>query len=234
MKCLAIDTSTERMSLALQAQGQVWTHDGVGGQQSSASLIPSIMGLLRQAGVALPQLDAIAFGQGPGAFTGLRTACAVAQGLALGANLPLLPIDTLMCVAEAARGEHTRVMSVMDARMGQVYASACAWEAQAWQVVQAPMLTTAAALALPAEWSATSVVLAGNAQAAHAEGLQHLLGAGVQGLEQWPTASAMLRLAALAWQRGEAVPPELALPVYVRDQVALTTLERAAVKAASA
>lgn len=234
MKLLAMDTSTERMRLALQVQDQVWTHDGVGGQASSASLIPATLALMAQAGLTLPQLDAIAFGQGPGAFTGLRTACAVSQGLALGAKLPLLPIDTLMCVAEAACPQGPRVMSVMDARMGQVYAAAYAWEGQAWRVVQAPMLTTAAALAWPLAWHGQSFVMAGNAAPAHAAGLQHLLDAGAQAVSQWPTATAMLRLAALAWQRGEAVSPELAHPVYVRDQVALTTAERAALKAASA
>lgn len=234
MKLLAIDTSTERMSLALQVQDQRWSHDGAAGQQSSASLIPAILALLAQAGLALQQLDAIAFGQGPGAFTGLRSACAVAQGLALGANLPLLPIDSLLCVAEAACPRGQRVLSVMDARMGQVYAAAYAWEGQAWRIVQAPTLTTAAALAWPLAWHGQAIVLAGNAAQAHAAGLQHLVDAGADMQMQWPTATAMLRLAALAWQRGEAVSPELAAPVYVRDQVALTAAERAALKAASA
>ncbi|NBX56817.1 MAG: tRNA (adenosine(37)-N6)-threonylcarbamoyltransferase complex dimerization subunit type 1 TsaB, partial [Betaproteobacteria bacterium] len=158
----------------------------------------------------------------------------VAQGLALGAKLPLLPIDSLMCVAESACPLGPRVMCVMDARMGQVYAAAYAWQGPAWQVVQKPMLSTAAALTCPIEWQDQPFVLAGNAPEAHAAGLQHLVDAGARVQAQWPTATAMLRLAALAWHRGEAVTPERALPIYVRDQVALTSLERAAAKVASA
>jgi tRNA threonylcarbamoyladenosine biosynthesis protein TsaB len=104
VKLLAIDCSTERMSVALAQGERRWTHAGAGGAQASAALIPAIMGLLDEAQLPLKELDAIAFGQGPGAFTGLRTACAVAQGLALGAALPVVAIDTLLLLgATAAR-----------------------------------------------------------------------------------------------------------------------------------
>ena len=121
MKLLAIDCSTERMSVALAQGERRWTYEGGGGAQASAALIPAIMGLLDEAQLSLKELDAIAFGQGPGAFTGLRTACAVAQGLALGAKLRLLPIDSLLMLAHAALSSNpqsSRVLSVLDARMG--------------------------------------------------------------------------------------------------------------------
>src|SRR5436190_7898030 len=121
MTLLAFDTATERMSIALAAGGTVWEHEAIGGEgagQASAALIPAILALLARAGVTLAELDAIAFGRGPGAFTGLRTACSVAQGLALGAGKPVLPIDTLLAVAEDARASRDalRVWVAMDAR----------------------------------------------------------------------------------------------------------------------
>ena len=106
-KFLAFDTSTDRLSIAVTDGVRVWQHSAVGGAQASSTLIPAILALLAEAGVQLGELDAIAFGRGPGSFTGLRTACAVAQGLAFGARngagMPVLPIDTLMAVAEEAR-----------------------------------------------------------------------------------------------------------------------------------
>src|SRR5690348_11811729 len=118
MKLLAFDTSTEVMSIAVAHGAQLWQHTGAGGAQASSTLIPAIQALMAQAGLQFEQLDAIAFGRGPGSFTGLRTACSVAQGLAFGAsarllpgaNVPsqvrVLPIDTLLAVAEEARCQH--------------------------------------------------------------------------------------------------------------------------------
>lgn len=97
---LAFDTSTEQLSVAVQRgrDGQRFAHTGAGGAQASATLIPTVQALLAQAGLALGELQAIVFGRGPGSFTGLRTACSVAQGLAWGAGLPVLPVDTLLAV----------------------------------------------------------------------------------------------------------------------------------------
>lgn len=234
MKLLALDTSTERMSLAVQHGDVCLSHEGQGGALASASLIPEVMALLAQADLKLTDLQAICLGQGPGAFTGLRTACAVAQGLALGAGLPVLPIDTLLCVAEAARHEGERVLVVMDARMGQVYAGAYAWQDGQWRTLQAPYLASPLDVQRPPEWASTAFVLAGNAwlQPALQAELQHLQPSSTCAV--WPQATALLRLGAAAWARGEAVAPDAALPVYVRDQVALTTAERTALKAVSA
>ena len=142
---LAFDTSTEALAVALQGPGGQRLWNGEGGAQASALLLPTVQQLLDEAGLQLVDVDAIAFGQGPGAFTGLRTACAVAQGLAFGADKPVLAIDSLLIVAEDARADQgfppvLEVAVAMDARMGELYAARYRWAAQGWQVLQAPGL----------------------------------------------------------------------------------------------
>ena len=209
-------------------------------------MIPQTLALLNEAGLALTDLHAVVFGRGPGAFTGLRTACSVAQGLAFGADLPVLPIDTLLAVAEEARVANaatgaapvTRVLAVMDARMAQVYAAAYEFTPDAhaaagtWRCVQAPELHSPDTLHWPADWSQDSFIAAGNAWPVYAGRWPAALTAlQVMAL---PTAAALLRLAPAAWAAGEAVPPEEALPLYIRDKVAQTTDERMVIKAQQA
>jgi tRNA threonylcarbamoyladenosine biosynthesis protein TsaB len=232
MKLLAIDTSTDRMSLAVQNGAHVVTHQGAAGAQASAHLIHAVLDLLQQANVSLPSLQAIAFGQGPGAFTGLRTACSVSQGLALGLNIPLVPIDTLLCVAQSAEPVHTKVMSVLDARMGQVYSAAYERTSAGWSTVDKPMLSRPDELRWPAQWQDQPMLLTGNAVNSLAQELQHLQHPQVSVQEQWPDARAMLTLAAAAWQRGECVAAADAAPIYIRDEVARTTAQRLADKQA--
>jgi tRNA threonylcarbamoyladenosine biosynthesis protein TsaB len=222
---LAFDTATDHMSIALQAHGEVWVHEGAGGAQASANLIPAILSLLAQADLALRDLTAIAFGRGPGAFTGLRTACSVAQGLAFGAGLPVLPIDSLCAVAEDARLSDApqETWVAMDARMGEIYAACYAFDGVDWLTVSAAALMTPAAL--NAAWQeAPPRAVAGSALTVFADQLN------VAGAfccpAALPGARAMLPLAQRLWQHGGAVDAALALPVYVRDKVAQTTLER--------
>jgi tRNA threonylcarbamoyladenosine biosynthesis protein TsaB len=228
---LAFDTATENMSIALAVGGRVFTHEGAGGALASARLIPAIMALLNEAGVQLKELDAIAFGRGPGAFTGLRTACSVAQGLAFGAGKPVLPIDSLLTVAEDARigaADH-RVWAVMDARMDEIYAAQYAHRAGQWQVLDAPRLTTPAAL--NERWRAEAPqCVAGNALLVFAQRLQ--TGAALLFPDALPRACAMLPLALALWRQGGALDAALALPLYLRDKVAQTTLEREAARSA--
>jgi len=211
-KLLAFDTSTETMFIAVANGEQVWQHTGEGGAKTSATLIPAIMALLREANVQLADLDAIVFGRGPGSFTGLRTACSVAQGLAFGADVKVLPIDTLLAVAEDARFEHgvNRVVAVLDARMGEVYSAAYAFAAGQWHVESDIQLGKPEALQI------SNGVAVGNFAPAN--------------LAAMPTATAMLRLAPAMLVAGLAVPADQALPLYVRDKVAQTTLEREAIK----
>ncbi len=225
---LAFDTSTETLSVALAwtagGQAQEALQESEGGREASATLIPTVQALLAQAGITLADLHTLVFGRGPGSFTGLRTACAVAQGLALGAQRPVLPVDTLMAVAEDARARHgcTQVLAALDARMGEVYACAYRHGASGWQAQGEVTLGPPESLVLP-----PGFVLAGNVQTAYGERLP------APALPARPCASALLRLAPALLAAGQALPADQALPLYVRDKVAQTTAERDAAKAAA-
>ena len=230
-RVLALDTATERLAVALAAPGGPWCVDAPGGAAASATLLPQVQHVLAQAGLAMAALDFIAYGRGPGAFTGLRTACAVAQGLGYGLNRPLLGIDSLLIVAEDARtqaagGEGFSVGVAMDARMEEAYAAAYRWQAGAWQVLHAPALYTLPAL--NAAWAGLRLqALAGTAWLAFGSRLVTLPGATL-----WPQevgrAAALLRLALQAAAAGKGIAAADALPLYLRDKVAFTTAERSA------
>ncbi len=226
-RLLAFDTSTDTLSVAVQHGDRVVAHTGAGGARSSTTLIPLIRELLAEAGLVLAGLDAIAFGRGPGSFTGLRTACAVAQGLGFGAGVRLLPVDTLRAVAEEARHRFgaTRVVAVLDARMDQVYAALCDLNVKAGADDGEVRLLAPEEVSVPAGFA-----LAGNAFAAYGERLP----AAVARHEVLPTATAMLRLAPALLAAGRDVAPADARPIYVRDKVAQTTEEHVALKAAAA
>jgi tRNA threonylcarbamoyladenosine biosynthesis protein TsaB len=276
LKFLAFDTSTDRLSVALTDGARVWQHSSPGGALASTQLIPAILALLAEAGLTLGELDAIAFGRGPGSFTGLRTACAVAQGLAFGANqgagIAVLPVDTLMAVAEEARfaqfgaagdgagaaaaagasagadadadaGSNASadagvsipaqspftVTALLDARMDEMYVQRYAFSDGGWQPLGDCALIRPENL-LP---NAADRLLAGNVFGVYAARLP----AGVAAfacVEALPTATAMLRLAPALAAAGHCVEAALALPLYVRDKVALTTDERTQVKADAA
>lgn len=226
MKLLAFDTSTETLSIAVSAGigAPVLEHTGAGGAQASAALIPAIRALLDRAGLTLAQLDAIAFGRGPGSFTGLRTAAAVAQGLGFGAGVPVLALDTLLAVAEEAQGLQgaTRVVALLDARMDEVYWAAYERVDGHWASHGAAALARPEQVVVPPGWA-----LAGNALELHAARLP----AAAARIPALPTARALLRLAPQALADGAPHPAARALPLYIRDKVAQTTEERAAERA---
>ncbi len=227
---LAFDTSTDILSIGVATAGVFDVRTLAGGAQASASLIPTAMDMLAQAGTALPQLDAIVFGRGPGSFTGLRTACAVAQGLAFGAGIPVLPVDTLLAVAEEARmlagvgNSPLTVLALLDARMDEVYSAAYDWDGQRWTPRSPLQVSAPQALTLP---EAPRVLLAGNALEAYGDRLP----AGER-MHALPTAAALLRLAPTLFAQGQTVPAEQAMPLYIRDKVAQTTAERMAMQQA--
>ncbi len=232
---LAFDTSTEVLSVALQCDDRTDTFNGPGGAAASAQLLPRIRQMLQRCGVDLAQLQAIAFGRGPGAFTGLRTACAVAQGLALGAALPVLPLDSLMLVAEGVRGQHpeapAEVDVVMDARMGELYAGRYAWTGANWLVSRAPALLSLDAL--HAAWARQAPrCVAGSALTVFAERLH--CGAALRIEADVDRAAALLRLAQQRWSEEGGVDAAAALPLYLRDKVALTVAEREELRRAEA
>ena len=229
MKLLAFDTSTEILCVALQRGGgqAPLQHTGPGGAQASTTLIPAIQELLANAGLRLRDLDAIVFGRGPGSFTGLRTACSVAQGLGFGAGIPVLAVDTLLAVAEEARHAHgvEDVVAVLDARMDEVYSAGYAWRAGQWHQQGEIRLGAPEAVMVPAGWA-----LAGNALAAY----QGRLPKAAACVPAMPTAAALLRLAPALITAGQAAPADRAMPLYIRDKVAQTTEERASSRAAQA
>ena len=248
---LAFDTSTDVLSLAVALGEKVWTQTLPGGAQASSDLIPAVLAMLAEADMPLASLDAIVFGRGPGSFTGLRTACAVAQGLAFGANLPVLPVDTLLAVAEEARWAQVQagvlspdadltVLALLDARMDEVYSAAYHWqpaqkvqEGGRWQAVTPLQVSAPENITSPESmaWAeGGAVLLAGNAWAAYGERLLpgHLK---VPRCTALPTAGALLRLAPALWAQGLAVLADQAMPLYIRDKVANTTAEREAMKA---
>jgi tRNA threonylcarbamoyladenosine biosynthesis protein TsaB len=230
---LALDTATERMSIALGVGEREWTHEAAGGAVASAALLPAILALLARARITVHALDAIACGRGPGAFTGVRAACSVAQGLALGAHKPVLPLDTLLAVAEDARDRCgcTDVWVAMDARMDEIYAAHYRRAGARWHVLEAPALHTLDTL--HARWQEQPpLAVAGSALGALGPRLRPA--AALADAQAWPSARALLTIARAAWADGEQVDVAQALPLYLRDKVALTTVERDALKAAKA
>ncbi len=235
-KLLAFDTSTEAMSMALALPQGVLARDLPGGAQASAALIPGLLALLAEGGCSLGELDAIAFGCGPGAFTGLRTACAVAQGLAFGAGRPVVPVDSLLIVAQDARtqcaaADDLPVWVAMDARMDEIYAAAYRWHRGRWSVSTPPALLSVDGL--NALWRASPPrLIAGSALDAFGARLR------APGARCLPAlharAAALAEVALQRWADGAAVEAQHALPVYLRDKVAQTTLEREAAALAKA
>ena len=228
MNLLAFDTSTEALSAAVLKEGVLLAEESAaGGAHASASLIPVLQSLLARAQLHVDDLDAIVFGRGPGSFTGLRTACAVAQGFGFGATVPVLGLDTLHAIAEEARDRSGagRVVAVLDARMREVYAARYVHDGHGWQREGAIVLTRPEALEVPHGWT-----LAGNAFAEYGDVLPSHAGR----VEARPTAAAMLRVAPQLVAAGQAQDAARAMPVYIRDKVAQTTEERAAARAASA
>ena len=220
MRLLALDTSTEACSVALLIDGELRMRFELTERSHADLVLPMVDGLLAEAGIALAGLDGLAFGRGPGAFTGLRIACGVVQGLALGANLPVVPVSSLASVAEqvpAAAGESVLVCN--DARMGEVY----------WGMYR-PMPGGGLECILGEAVSGPDDSGRGDATARHAAGnalprypalAMRLRAAGLQLHEGvYPRADAVARLAAIELAAGRGIPPEQALPVYVRDDVA--------------
>jgi tRNA threonylcarbamoyladenosine biosynthesis protein TsaB len=242
MKLLAFDTSTEQMSIAVtrvvEGVPQLWQFSGAGGAQASGQLIPEIEHLLAQAGLRLQELDAICFGQGPGSFTGLRTACSVAQGLGFGASRLLLPVNSLLSVAEEARYQYARddsqcsVLALLDARMDEMYAAQYTFTQGQWMPTKDDLLLRPEDLLMHMNSAPApgTMALAGNVFVPYGERLN-----AAPPWPRWtalPTATAMLRLAPALLTAGHAVNAAQALPRYIRNKVAKTTLEREQAKAA--
>ena len=223
MRILALETSTEYCSVALWQDGKVSSRCELVGQRHSELLLEMLDGVLCDAGVKLAQLDGIAFGMGPGSFTGVRIACGVAQGLALGAGLPVAGVCTLQAVAQAAG--HDKVIVALDARMGEIYHAAYQKMAGSWVTVCAPNLCLPqhAPHVQHTGWfgAGSGFALHGAVLQAHYSGL--LMDTDGQAV---PHAAAVAACAAPLFAAGQGMDAAQALPLYLRDKVALKTTER--------
>ena len=229
MKLLVLDTSTEWCSAALWLDGQLHARRVLAEQQHSSLLLPMVDALLRESSITLRQLDGLAYGAGPGSFTGLRIACAVTQGLALGADLPVAGVSTLESLAEQTGAE--RVLTVLDARMAEVYWAAYQREEAGWAAVVEPQLALPESVAVP---PGEGWVGAGNGFVALGEALRPRLAVRLVRIDDtlMPDAAAMAPLAVRAFERGDGRDAALAAPIYLRDKVALTVDERRTRKSA--
>ena len=228
MKLLAFETSTEACSVAVWVDGEVCERFEIAPRRHAELTLPWAEQLLVDAGVAKSQLDAIAIGRGPGAFTGVRLAIAIGQGIALALDRPIVPVSTLAALALQAPGP--RVFAAIDARMGEVYAAA--YELRDGDAVALDEERVAApyTIQLPGDGDGWHGV--GTGFAAQDDALASRLGARFVSIDgnALPHAADVARLGALAFIRGEAVAPELAEPAYLRNHVALTIAEQQALR----
>lgn len=247
MKLLALDTSTDRLCVALCGKGGVQAHEEPGGPQASQRLLPAAQALLARNGLVWADLQGLAYGEGPGAFTGLRGACAAVQGLALGLGLRAVGVCSLLIVAEDARQQAVdrgllrteqacTVAVAVDARMDQVYDKQVRWDGRRWHSLSEAQVRSPDAVAT--EWAgprakasrpeAEPWVLAGSGLGLMPEAA--VLALRAQALCWVPNtanrAEALGRSAAAAWTEGPHLDAALVMPRYVRDRVALTTAER--------
>ncbi len=224
MKLLAVETSTGLCSVALLRDGELFVEEALAENRHSELLMPMIRRVLARAGLTAAGMDAFAFGQGPGSFTGIRIACGVVQGMAFAAERPVVPVPSLLALAE--QSNQSRVVAAFDARMGESYLAAYARNGEGWDEVIAPRLVDSTTLApLPARrWTAT-----GSGFDRHGwlrDAYRDAIDLRIEG--ELPRAGAIARIGAHRYARGEAVSAERAAPLYLRDKVALTTEERRA------
>jgi tRNA threonylcarbamoyladenosine biosynthesis protein TsaB len=223
MNILALDTSTEYCSVALWQDGAVKERFELVGQKHSEMLIAMLDALLHEAGVKLAQLDGLAFGKGPGSFTGVRIACGAVQGLAFGANLQVAGICTLEALAEASG--KPRVIAALDARMGEIYHAAYEKHGDVWTTLSEPCLCKPeeAPSVSGEDWFGV-----GSGFATHGAALQARYAGQLMGMDgaAVPQAAAIAALGAARFKLGHGVDAAEALPLYLRDKVALKTSER--------
>ena len=233
MKLLAFETATEACSVALSIDGEVRERFEIAPRRHAELTLPWAEQLLAEAGVKKSQLDAIAIGRGPGAFTGVRLAVAIGQGIALALDRPVVPVSTLAALAMQAQGP--RVFAAIDARMGEVYATA--FELRGFEqgnrdafALDAERVGHPDAIALPDErneWHGVGTGFAAQDGALASRLRPRFTAIDASAL---PHAADVARLAVLAFARGEAVAPEFAEPAYLRNNVALTIAEQQALR----
>ncbi len=228
MKLLAVETSTDACSAALFIDGEIREKFELAPREHTKLILPMIDELMAGAGLLPQQLDAIALSRGPGSFTGVRIAGGVVQGIAFGADLPVVPVSTLAAIAQDFFNRHISSelsFTAMDARMDEIF----------WGVYQRNDIGLAELIGAEAVIPAKDVIFpdregfgVGSGWAVYAEQLNAVLGQRVLGCESevWPRAAAIAQLGAHGFANGLAVPVEQAMPVYLRDKVAKKQSER--------
>ncbi|KFN51409.1 tRNA (adenosine(37)-N6)-threonylcarbamoyltransferase complex dimerization subunit type 1 TsaB [Arenimonas composti] len=228
MRLLAIETATEACSVAVYVDGDVRERHELAPRMHTKRVLPWAEQLLAEAGIGKSQLDAIAVGRGPGAFTGVRLAIALAQGLALALDRPVLPVSTLAVLAMQGRREH--IVAAIDARMGEVYLGEFQRGPDGLVTAAGPEIilspSEAPLPAAPSHGIGTGFAAADGALVMRFGDRLHAVDA-----TALPHAADLAKLAAAAYARGEAIPPDALEPAYLRDNVALTIAEQQALKA---
>lgn len=221
-RILALDTATEACSAALWLDGEISERFEVCPREHTRRILPMVDSLLSEAGIELTQLDALAFGRGPGSFTGVRIGIGIAQGLALGAGLPMIGISTLAALAQGAwrRTGVERVLCAIDARMGEVYwAQYCRQSDGDWLAQESEQVIKPAALASIANGLSGAWARAGTGWETYPDLIANVDVRLIAGETTLPTAADMLPLAVRRWAHGEVQAVELTLPTYLRNEV---------------
>ena len=223
LNLLAVETSTELCSVALLRDEELFVEEAMAENKHSELLADMIRRLLERSHLRAIDMNAFGFGQGPGSFTGIRIACGVVQGLAFAARRPVVPVPSLLALAE--QSNERRVVAALDARMGEAYLAAYARNASDWDEVIAPRLASREAGLPPLP--GTSWVATGSGFDRFdwlRDAYRSSVATRVQG--DLPRAGAVARIAARRFARGAGIAAERAAPLYLRDKVALTTRER--------
>jgi len=230
MNLLAIETATEACSVALLHGDALIDRTELAPRRHAELVLPMAEDLLAEAGIARRQLDAIAVGQGPGAFTGVRLAISVAQGLALALDIPVIPVSSLAALAMQAPSNGAAILAAIDARREEIYAGMFRFDADGLaEPLERERVLTASVLTMP-EAEAWNVL--GTGWRAYGDAIRERLPSPPRWADgdRYPQARDVARLAAPLFAAGKGMPPEQALPVYLRDKVALTLKEQAAAK----
>jgi len=226
MKLLAFETATEACSVALWIDGGVQERFEVAPRRHAELALPWAEALLAEAGIARSQLDAIAVGRGPGAFTGVRLAIAIAQGIALALDRPIAGVSTLAALAMQGSGE--RILAAIDARMGEVYLGAFERRTDGMHLLGSELVAKPDAAAIPdGRWAGVGTGFSAGNGALQLSLQDRLTSVDANAL---PHAADVARLGAAAFARGEAVAAERIEPAYLRDNVALTLVQQQALR----
>ena len=228
MKILAIDTATEACSAALliedEAGQKMYTRYQLAPREHSRLILKMLDDLLAEAGLSVSDIDAIAFGQGPGSFMGLRIAAGVVQGIAFAQDIPVIPVSTLKAIAQRAHEEtgSEHVLATIDARMDEVYWAAYSLQDQHWQLHDEERVISPEKITLPEMPAGTTWLAAGNGWANYKDRLLQTANCKLPTIlsECFPSAEVIAKLAAKEFKAGNTVPAAEAIPVYLRNDVA--------------